>query len=65
MKALDQNIIEVFKGFISQEGLKIFISSFTLAKLVEKRFCYMEESFHGAAAGLVMCMMMIIRKRLS
>ncbi len=33
MKALGQNIIEVFKGFASQEGLEIFTSSFTLAKL--------------------------------
>ena len=57
MEALGQNIIEVFKGFASQEGLKIFTSSFTLAKLVEKRFCYVEESFHRAAAGLVMCIM--------
>jgi len=32
MKALGQNIIEVFKGFASQEGLEIFTSSFTLAK---------------------------------
>ncbi len=65
MKALGRNIIEVFEGFASQEVLKIFISSFTLVKLVEKRFCYMEESFHEAAAGLVICMIMIIRKRLS
>ncbi len=61
MKALGRNIIEVFEGFASQKGLKIFISSFTLAKLVEKRFCYMKESFHGVAASLVTCMMMIIR----
>ena len=27
MEALGQNIIEVFKGFTSQEGLKIFIIS--------------------------------------
>ena len=60
MKALGQNIIEVFEGFISQEGLEIFISSFIHAKLVEKGFCYVEESFHGAIAGLVTCMMMII-----
>jgi len=26
MKALGQNIIEVFKSFANQEGLKIFIS---------------------------------------
>jgi len=26
MKALDQNIIEVFKGFTSQEDLEIFTS---------------------------------------
>ncbi len=45
MEALSQNIIEIFKGFASQEGLEIFISSFTLAKLIEKRFCYVEESF--------------------
>src|SRR6266542_6631595 len=62
IEVLGQNIIEVFEGFTSQEGLEIFISSFTLAKLVEKRFCYVEESFHGAAAGLIMCMMMIISK---
>ncbi len=60
MEALGRNIIEVFKGFTSQEGLKIFTSSFTLAKLIEKRFCYVEESFYEAAAGLVTCMMMII-----
>ena len=60
MEALGQNMIEVIEGFASQEGLEIFTSSFTLAKLVEKRFCYVEESFHEAAAGLVMCMMMII-----
>ncbi len=60
MEALGQNIIEVFEGFASQEGLKIFTSSFTLAKLVEKRFCYVEESFHKTVAGLVTCMMMII-----
>ena len=53
MEALGRNIIEVFKGFASQEGLEIFTSSFTLAKLVEKRFYYMKESFHGVAAGLV------------
>ena len=63
MKVLGRNIIEVFKDFASQEGLEIFISNFTLAKLVEKGFCFVEESFHGAAAGLVTCMMMIIRKR--
>ncbi len=63
MKALDQNIIEVFKGFASQEGLEIFTSSFTLAKLVEERFCYVEKNFHGATASLVTCMMMIILKR--
>ncbi len=62
MKALGRNIIEVFEGFASQKGLKIFTSSFTFTKLVEKKFCYMEESFHGATAGLVMCMMMIIQK---
>ncbi len=62
MKALGRNIIEVFEGFASQEGLEIFTSSFTLTKLVEKRFCYIEESFHEAAAGLVTCMMMIIWK---
>ena len=45
MKALGQNIIEVFEGFTSQEGLEIFTSSFTLAKLVEKRFYYVKESF--------------------
>ncbi len=61
MKALGWNIIEVFEGFVSKEGLEIFTSSFTLAKLVEKRFCYVEESFHGVAAGLVTCMMMIIQ----
>ena len=27
MKALGQNIIEVFKGFASQEGLEIFITN--------------------------------------
>jgi len=27
MKALGQNIIEVFEGFTSQEGLEIFITS--------------------------------------
>ena len=32
MEALGQNMIEVFKGFVSQEGLEIFTSSFTLAK---------------------------------
>ena len=32
MKALGQNINEVFEGFVSQEGLEIFTSSFTLAK---------------------------------
>ncbi len=53
MKALGRNIIEVFKDFISKEGLEIFISSFILAKLVEKRFCYMEESFYEATVGLV------------
>src|SRR6266540_6772316 len=58
MKALGQNIIEVFEDFASQKGLKIFISSFTLIKLVEKRFCYVEESFHEAATGLVTCIMM-------
>ncbi len=62
MKVLGQNIIEVFEGFASQEGLKIFTSSFTLAKLVEKRFCYIKESFHEAITGLVTCMMMIIQK---
>ncbi len=61
MEALGRNIIEVFKGFTSQEGLEIFTSSFILAKLVEKRFCYVEESFHEAVAGLVTCIMMIIR----
>ena len=60
MEALGRNIIEVFKGFASQEGLEIFTSSFTLAKWIEKRFCYVKKSFHGAAAGLVTCMMMII-----
>ncbi len=60
IEALGRNIIEVFESFTSQEGLKIFTSSFTLAKLVEKRFCYMKESFHEAVAGLVTCMIMII-----
>ncbi len=60
MEALGQNIIEVFENFTSQEGLKIFTSSFTLAKLVEKRFCYVKKSFHEAATGLITCMMMII-----
>ncbi len=60
MEALGQNIIEVFEGFASQEGLEIFTSSFILTKLVEKRFCYVEKSFHRAAAGLITCMMMII-----
>ena len=60
MEALGRNIIEVFKDFASQEGLKIFTSSFTLIKLVKKRFCYVKESFHEATAGLVICMMMII-----
>ncbi len=32
MEALGRNIIEVFEGFASQEGLEIFTSSFTLAK---------------------------------
>ncbi len=32
MEALGQNMIEVFEGFASQEGLEIFTSSFTLAK---------------------------------
>ncbi len=46
MKALDQNIIEVFKGFTSQEGLEIFTTSkFYTHKLVEKRFYYVKESF--------------------
>ena len=56
MEVLDQNIIKVLEGFVSQEGLEIFTSvSFILAKLVEKRFYYVEESFHGVAVGLVMC----------
>ena len=38
--------------------------SFTFAKLVEKRFCYVKESFHEVAAGLIICMMMIIWKHL-
>ena len=32
MEALGQNMIEVFEGFASQEGLEIFTSSFILAK---------------------------------
>ncbi len=57
MEVLDQNIIKVLEGFVSQEGLEIFTSvSFILAKLVEKRFYYVEESFHRATIGLVTCM---------
>ncbi len=32
MEALGQNIIEVFEGFASQEGLEIFTSDFTFSK---------------------------------
>ncbi len=53
MKALGQNIIEVFESFASQEDLEIFTSSFTLAKLVEKRFCYVKKSIHEAAISLI------------
>ena len=60
MEVLSQNIIEVFESFASQEGLEIFTSNFILAKLVEKRFCYIEKSFHGTAVGFVICMIMII-----
>jgi len=62
IEALGQNIIEVLEGFASQEGLEIFTSvSFTLAKLVKKRFYYVKESFHRAAIGLITCIMMIIQ----
>ncbi len=46
MKALDQNIIEVFKGFVSQEGLKIFITSkFYTHKVSRKEILLREGKF--------------------
>ncbi len=62
MKALGWNIIKVFKGFTSQEGLEIFITSkFYTCKVNKEEILLHERKFHGAAAGLVTCMMMIIR----
>ncbi len=61
MKALGWNIIEVFEGFASQEGLEIFITSkFYICKVSREEILLRGGRFHEAAAGLVTCMMMII-----
>ncbi len=61
MEVLGQNIIEVFEGFISQEGLKIFIiNKFYTCKVSKEKILLHEEKFHEAVAGLVTCMIMII-----
>ncbi len=63
MKALGRNIIEVFKGFASQEGLEIFITSkFYTRKVSREEILLHRGKFHGTVAGLVTCMMMIIWK---
>ncbi len=46
MKALDQNIIEVFEGFASQKGLEIFITSkFYTCKVSREEILLCEEKF--------------------
>ncbi len=61
MKALGQNIIEVYEDFTNQEGLKIFtISKFYTYKISKEEILLRGGKFYGAIAGLVTCMMMII-----
>ncbi len=46
MEVLGQNIIEVFEGFISQEGLKIFIiSKFYTCKVSKEEILLHEGKF--------------------
>ncbi len=61
MKALDQNIIEVFEGFASQEGLKIFTTSkFYTCKVSREEILLCRGKFYKAVVDLVMCMMIIM-----
>ncbi len=60
MEALGWNIIEVFEGFASQESLKIFITGkFYTCKVSREEILLREGKFYEAAAGLVICMMII------
>ena len=45
MKALGRNIIEVFKGFVSKEGLGIFTSKFYTCKVSREEILLCEGKF--------------------
>ncbi len=61
MESLSQNIIKVFEGFASQEGLKIFTTSkFYTCKVSREEILLHGGKFYKAAVGLVICMMIII-----